>query len=178
MRQAAFPSKTASIVIIGIMLFVGISAARQLPRIQLQDDLATWLSKDDEHARALEQLESYFPPEERILVSWDTSSLSDPRNDEFKKRVTQLPYISKVRTAAEVVQQITRWKVDENEAIRRLTGVLIGPESTNVNRINGRRCKGQSTRFLCVDVFRRGDRESGSCHEVDSGSCCGKRYQS
>lgn len=128
MRQAAFPSKTASLVIIGIMLFVGISAARQLPRIQLQDDLATWLSKDDEHARALEQLESFFPPEERILVSWDTSSLSDPRNNEFKKRVTQLPYISKVRTAAEVVQQITRWKVDENEAIRRLTGVLIGPE--------------------------------------------------
>ncbi len=128
MWQAAFPSRTASIVIIGIMLFGGISAALQLPRIRLQDDLATWLSKDDEHARALEQLESYFPREERILVSWDSSSLSDPRSNEFKERLTQLPYISKVRTAADVVQQITRWKVDENEAIRRLTGVLIGPE--------------------------------------------------
>ena len=81
MWQAAFPSRTASIVIVGIMLFGGISAAFQLPRIQLQDDLATWLSKDDEHARALEQLESYFPAEERILVSWDSSSLSDPRYD-------------------------------------------------------------------------------------------------
>lgn len=129
MWQAAFRSKTVSIVIVGIMLLGGISAAVQLPRIRLQDDLATWLSKDDEHGRALEQLESYFPPEERILVSWDSSSLSDPRIGEFKKRITQLPYISKVRTAADVVQQITRWKVDENEAIRRLTGVLIGPES-------------------------------------------------
>ena len=97
-----------------------------MPLIKLQDDLETWLSKDDEQARALQQLESYFPPEERILVSWDTSSLSDPRSQEFQKRVTPIPYISKVRTAADVVQQITRWKVDESEAIRRLTGVLIG----------------------------------------------------
>ena len=127
MWQRVLESKTGSIVIVGIMLLAVIPAALLLPRITLQNDLATWLSKDDEHARALEQLESYFPPEERILVSWDTSSLSDPRSNEFKNRVTQSPYISKVRTAADVVQQMTRWKVDEAEAIRRLTGVLIGP---------------------------------------------------
>ena len=128
MWEKVYRTRIPSLVIVGVMLAGLISAALQLPRIQLQDDLATWLSKDDEHARALEQLESYFPPEERILVSWDSSSLSDPRIGEFKKRITPLPYISKVRTAADVVQQITRWKVDENEAIRRLTGVLIGPE--------------------------------------------------
>lgn len=127
MWQKMFGTKTFSIVIVGIMLLAVIVASRQLPLIELQDDLATWLSTDDEQALALKQLESYFPPEERILVSWDTSSLSDPRNDEFKKRVAQSPYISKVRTAADVVQQMTRWKVDEGEAIRRLTGVLIGP---------------------------------------------------
>ena len=128
MWQKVFGTKTYAFVIVGIMLVGVIPAARQLPLIELQDDLATWLSKDDEHALALHQLESYFPPEERILVSWDTSSLSDPRSHEFQKRVTQSPYISKVRTAADVVQQMTRWKVDEGEAIRRLTGVLIGPE--------------------------------------------------
>ena len=55
MWQTAFRSKTVSIVIVGMMLFGGISAALQLPRIRLQDDLATWLSKNDEHGRALEQ---------------------------------------------------------------------------------------------------------------------------
>ena len=128
MWQKVFGTGTFSIVIVGIMLVAIVPAARQLPLIELQDDLATWLSKDDEHARALQQLESYFPAEDRILVSWDTSSLSDPRNNEFKKHVTQLPYVSKIRTAADVVWQMTRWKVDEGEAIRRLTGVLIGPE--------------------------------------------------
>ena len=129
MWQKVFGTKTYAFVIVGIMLIGVIPAARQLPLIELQDDLATWLSKDDEHARALQELESYFPPEERILVSWDTSSLSDPRSQEFQKRVTQSPYISKVRTAADVVQQMTRWKVDEGEAIRRLTGVLIGQQN-------------------------------------------------
>ena len=128
MWQKVLGSKTASIVVVGLLLLSVIPAARQLLRIRLQNDLATWLSKDDEHARALEQLESYFPAENRILVSWETSSLSDPRNNEFKQRVTQLPYVSKIRTAADVVQRMTRWKVDEGEAIRRLTGVLIGPE--------------------------------------------------
>ena len=128
MWEKVFRTKTFSIVIVGIMATGLIAAARQLPLIRLQNDLATWLSRDDEHARALEQLESYFPPKEKILVSWDTSSLSDPRSDEFQKRLTQSPYISKVRTAADAVQQLTRLKVDEGEAIRRLTGVLIGPQ--------------------------------------------------
>ena len=68
MWQKVFGTKTYAFVIVGIMLIGVIPAARQLPLIELQDDLATWLSKDDEHARALQELESYFPPEERILV--------------------------------------------------------------------------------------------------------------
>ncbi len=144
MWQKVFGTKGFAIVVVGIMVAAVIPAARQLPLITLQDDLETWLSKDDEQARALQQLESYFPPEERILVSWDTSSLSDLRNNEFKARVAQSPCISKARTAADVVQQMTRWKVDESEAIRRLTGVLIGaprmvPADSSADAVAGER---------------------------------------
>ena len=121
-------TKLLSLVIVGVMLVGLIAAVRQLPLIRLQNKLETWLSEDDEQARALRLMESYFPAEERILVSWKTSSLSDARSSKFREHLSQTPYISKVRTAADVVQQMMRWKVDEEEAIRRLTGVLIGPQ--------------------------------------------------
>ncbi len=95
MWQKVFGTGTFSIVIVGIMLVAIVPAARQLPLIELQDDLATWLSKDDEHARALQQLESYFPAEDRILVSWDTSSLSEVpasyRTADFLRRISAGP---------------------------------------------------------------------------------------
>jgi len=110
------------------MLVGLIAAARQLPRIRLQNKLETWLSKDDEQVRALRQKELYFPADERILVSWDTSSLWDARSSTFRDQLTESPYISKVRTAGDVVQQMMRWKIGEDEAVRRLTGVLIGSQ--------------------------------------------------
>lgn len=100
--------------------------AGQLPGIRLQNKLETWLAEDDEQRLALRQMESYFPPEERVLVSWNTSTLKDPRSSKLRDVVSQSPYISKAVTAADVVQKMTRWKVSEEEAVRRLTGVLIG----------------------------------------------------
>ncbi len=121
-------TRILSLMIVGGMILGLIAAALELPQIRLQNKLETWLSKNDEQVRALRLKESYFPAEERILVSWSTSSLSDTRSNAFRDQLIQSPYISKVRTAADVVQQMVHWKVDEDEAVRRLTGVLIGPK--------------------------------------------------
>jgi len=128
MWEKVWRTRIPSLAIVGGMLLVLIAAACQLPQIRLQNKLETWLSKDDEQVLALRLKESYFPPEERLLVSWETSSLQDTRSNTFRDQLLQSPYISKVRTAADVVQQMMRWKVEEEEAIRRLTGVLIGPQ--------------------------------------------------
>ncbi|MCA9009725.1 MAG: MMPL family transporter [Planctomycetaceae bacterium] len=120
-------SKVLSWAIVAGMLVGIIVAARELPQIRLQNKLETWLSEDDDQARALRRMESLFSPEERILVSWDSSSLSDARTSKFRDQLQQTAYISKVRTAADVVEKMTNGKVDPPEAIRRLTGVLIGP---------------------------------------------------
>jgi predicted RND superfamily exporter protein len=128
-----FRTKIPSLIVVGLMLAGLLVAASQLPRIRLQNKLETWLAEDDEQRLALRQMESYFPAEERVLVSWDTSSLTDPRSNRLRDVLIQSPYISKVRTAADVVQQITRWKVSEDEAIRRLTGVLIGHRKAEPN---------------------------------------------
>lgn len=121
-----FRTKIPSLIVVGLMLAGVLVAAGQLPRIRLQNKLETWLAEDDEQRLALRQMESYFPPEERVLVSWDTSTLADPRSSKLRDALSNSPYISKVVTAADLVQKMMRWKVTEEEAIRRLTGVLIG----------------------------------------------------
>ncbi|MEZ6131449.1 MAG: MMPL family transporter [Planctomycetaceae bacterium] len=114
--------------ILGMMVIGVVLAARQLPLIRLQNNLETWLDPDDEQAQALRRMESYFPKEERVVVSWDSSFLGDARNQTLQDLLTESIYFTRVRTAADLVQQITRWDVAESEAIRRLTGVVIGPQ--------------------------------------------------
>lgn len=126
MLQKRFHVTAVSIAIIAAMLVGLILAARLLPSIRLQNDLETWLAKDDEQALALRRMEEYFPKEERVLVSWDSSSLQDPRNDRVRDLLNESPYFSKVRTAADLVNQMSDWKVEEPEAVERLTGLLIG----------------------------------------------------
>jgi len=132
MWNRLFRTKIPSLIVVGIMLAGLLVAGGQLPRIRLQNKLETWLAEDDEQRLALRQMESYFPPEERVLVSWDTSTLEDPRNSRLRDLLSKSPYISKVLTAADVVQKMTRWKVSEEEAVRRLTGVLIGHPKTEL----------------------------------------------
>lgn len=126
MFQQRFQTMAASVVIITLMVVGLVLAARQLPSVRLQNDLETWLAKDDDQAQALRRLELYFPKEERVMVSWDSSTLDDPRNEALKNALDQSPYFSSIRTAEDLVRQMIQWKVPEAEAVHRLTGLLIG----------------------------------------------------
>jgi predicted RND superfamily exporter protein len=102
-------------------------AVVQLPSVQLQNNLETWLADDDVQAQTLRRMEALFPKEERIVVAWDSNSLTDDRVSRFRDLLTESNYVSKVRTAADVLQRMTEAHVDEAEALQRLTGVMVGP---------------------------------------------------
>lgn len=121
------------VVVVAVMLVAGILAAWQIPQIELQNDLATWLSEDDEQARALRRMESYFPHKAKVLVSWDSSSLNDPRCSTFRDTLKQTEFVETVRTASDVVETMVQGKVDQAEAIQRRTGLLIGESASDVN---------------------------------------------
>ena len=112
MRRKVCSTKILSLLIVGGMLIGLIAAARQLPSIRLQNKLETWLSRDDEQVRALRLKESYFPAEERVLVTWETSSLGDTRTNKFRDQLNQTPWISRVRTAADIVKEIREGTID------------------------------------------------------------------
>ena len=71
--------KWASVTVLIAMLVVTGFAVRELPGITLQNSVHTWLSPDAPEARVLEWCRARFPEKDQILVSWNGSSLDDPR---------------------------------------------------------------------------------------------------
>ena len=105
--------------------------------IRMHNDVAGWLPKDDPQARILAWYQGMFPSEDRILVSWDGASVTDPR---LLKLQTVLegtpkengrveggsPYVKDVTLPAEVLTQMIARDVPFDTALSQLDGVLLG----------------------------------------------------
>lgn len=103
----------------------------------MHNDVAGWLPKDDPQARILAWYQGMFPSEDRILVSWDGASVTDPR---LLKLQTVLegtpkengrveggsPYVKDVTLPAEVLTQMIARDVPFDTALSQLDGVLLG----------------------------------------------------
>jgi predicted RND superfamily exporter protein len=86
----------------------------------------------------LEWTKQHFPQEDRVMISWDDSSLYDPRltalQDKLKgiaapgenKTGKSLPEIDTVISPQDVFDRMLEGGVDQHTALDRLTGVLVG----------------------------------------------------
>ena len=106
-----------------------------LRQIRLKNDVASWLPADDPNKIALDWFHDHFEPHDRMLVSWDTSSLDDDRVDRFADRVVEEvvprsdPPVVAIESAVSPQRLIERMvdnQIDEATATQRLEGVLIG----------------------------------------------------
>ena len=73
--------------IVLLLVFLATPAIWSLSRIDLENDIANWLPEDDPQARTLRWYQEHFQHEDRVLVSWDSSTLSDPRVNWFHSRL-------------------------------------------------------------------------------------------
>jgi predicted RND superfamily exporter protein len=131
----------------GLALWVLLAAVFLAPfafwavrRVELHNDVENWLPADDPQSQVLSWYHGQFPVKDRVLVSWNGSTLNDPRTRllanklEGKKgndgrRHKRNPYVAEVVTPHKVIRSIqsaSRDAVDTSEAIRRLEGVLVG----------------------------------------------------
>ncbi len=127
----------------GLWILVGMAFLTPLAiwsceNIHLENRVENWLPDDDPQALILEWTHEYFPQEDRLLISWDGSSLSDPRLPLLQKELEGIAYpaegeprdstpeIASVIAPQDVFDRMIKGKVDEQTALSRLTGVLIG----------------------------------------------------
>ncbi|MCH8828562.1 MAG: MMPL family transporter [Planctomycetes bacterium] len=139
-------------VLLGMVFLVPL-AWWSVKQIQLENDVESWLPSDDPHARTFAWYRREFPVENRVIVTWNLSSLNDPRVKRFARKLEGvpgkdgirrggIPYVKRVITAQQVIARIekaSRGRVKRDEAIKRLEGVLIGTGNLKVTLTNAGR---------------------------------------
>lgn len=126
--------------VVMVMVFAIPLSLWSINQTRLENDVEKWLPSDDPELRILQWSQSHFPGEERIFVSWDGSSLNDPRIDSFLgKLIGKLdadgirrggsPHISKAVQPRDLLYVMEQNSVEPREAMRRLEGMVVGAGS-------------------------------------------------
>ena len=119
------------------MAFAAPLAYWSLKQVDLDNNIETWLPEDDPHRQLLTWYLEQFSREDRILVSWEGSTLHDPRISRFAERLEGVEdaqgirrdgvkQIHSVLTPIDMIKRMVKYGVEPDEAIRRLRGTLIG----------------------------------------------------
>lgn len=146
-----------SLWLVVLMAFAAPVCWWSVRQLRLENDVEKWLPVNHPELRALRWTHEQFPIEERILLTWEGSSINDPRLDRLVERLLGkpdihgnkrggLPYISSVvdpRSALNVMQENG---IEPQEAARRLEGTLLGAgplrvRLTEVGRSNIKKTK-------------------------------------
>ena len=108
-----------------------------LSQTRLENDVEKWLPNDDPELKILRWANSRFPVDERVFVSWDNSSLNDPRIRKFVEKLEGkldadgirrggVPHVSHVVEPRDLLFMMQKNGVAPHEAMRRLEGVILG----------------------------------------------------
>ncbi len=123
-------------VVVGMVFLIPISVW-SLFSIKMENDVQNWIPRDNPDFQAVEWYRHHFPLDEVLLLTWDGSSLDDPRLDRLVRKIRGTTdstgkrrggskLIEQVRTPNDLINTMRKNKVSREEAIRRLEGVLIG----------------------------------------------------
>lgn len=110
------------------------SALRQ---VRIENEVENWLPSHDPQTVVLRWYRQHFSTDDRVLISWDGSSLFDARVERFAQRLEGrpgpdgtrrggVPYVDRVATPHEALANMLKRRVEPDDAIRRLEGVLLG----------------------------------------------------
>lgn len=141
------------VVAVGFVLPLLLWSLRDL---KMHNDVAGWLPRNDPQAKVLSWYQGLFPSEDRILVAWETATMTDERLQLVKSKLQGVPVdggepgqiegghplVKSVNLPADVLARMTRNDIELPQALNQLDGVLIGQgplkiRLTDVGRMSG-----------------------------------------
>lgn len=137
--------------------------------IKMHNDVVGWLPRNDPQAKILHWYEDLFPSEDRILISWDDCSLTDPRIAALERRLEGTiaengqregasPYVVDVTRPTELLSKMLSRDLTFEQSIDRITGVLCGKGPLKIRYTDIGRTRGsymeQEILSLANDTFR------------------------
>lgn len=129
----------------GLGLWVLVFMAFTLPlavwgvsHLRMENGVEQWLSDDNIQTRQFDWYSEHFATEDSLLLTWDDSALEDPRLEKLALRLLGttdaagvrrggLKLVQSVQTPGQLIRKMVDAKIDREEAVRRVTGVLAGP---------------------------------------------------
>jgi predicted RND superfamily exporter protein len=126
-----------AVYVLALLVFLLPLIGYGLKQVRFKNDVREWLPKGDQDSRILAWHDAHFQRYDTFLVSWDDSSLDDPRIGRFidlvqgapdadGKRTGGLPGVEGVSGPNEFLSRMMDAGIPREEAIGRLQGVLIG----------------------------------------------------
>lgn len=145
-----------SLWVVVLMVFITPLLFGVLREIRQENNVENWLPPDDPQSKVLSWHRHSFGIEDRLLLSWDGSSLSDLRADRLKLALMGTPdaegvrrggspYIKEVFTPQDAIQKMVDYHIEPEEAQERLKGVLVGTGMLKVQLTDAGRKRQEQT---------------------------------
>ncbi|MCA8993066.1 MAG: MMPL family transporter [Planctomycetaceae bacterium] len=143
-----------------LLVFLAPLSISALRGLKLQNDVDSWLPDSDKEAKIYRWCRDQFPEQEQIVLTWDGSAVGDPRLPLFVGRLQGkvgedgvrrggLPYVESVVHGETLLRQMMDLGIEQDEAVRRLNGNLLGEGWLKVRLSeNGREDKERTLRDL------------------------------
>ncbi len=155
-----------SMWIVALMVFLVPFGWWSLKQIHLENDVEHWLPSDNPQLKILEEAQKLFPTDDWIFVSWDGSSLGDPRvanlalrcegvTDIYGIKREGLKEVSGVIEPRELLSLIQQGEVEPQEAVRRLHGVVLGAGPLKVRLTEAGRQRFRKTKAELSQAMRQ-----------------------
>ncbi|MGQ0634634.1 MAG: efflux RND transporter permease subunit [Planctomycetaceae bacterium] len=152
--------------VVAAMVFAIPFSLWALTGIELDNEVAHWIPKDNPNYKAWEWYRHHFPTDEAILFSWEGSSLDDPRAAKLVRKIRGeelpdgryrggIPHVDRVRTPQELVAQMEKNKIPRDEAISRVKGVLVGAGPLRLLLTDAGRSRKERVKELLQEQARR-----------------------
>ena len=120
-----------------LMAFVTPICCWSVRNLRLDNEFQKWLPDQDPEVLALNWAREQFPMDEQILLSWDGSSINDPRIEKLVEQLVGkpdnhgtkrggLPYVSSVIDPRQAVRTLLENGIAPRAAVTRLEGTLLG----------------------------------------------------
>ncbi len=159
-----------SLWVVVFMIFITPFLVGQLRTIQQENNVEKWLPPDDPQSKVLAWHRSSFEIEDRVIVSWDGSSLTDLRANRLKTLLLGTPdknsvetddekpvfhggspYIKGVVIPQDVIQIMVDQRIEPSVAQERLKGVLLGTGMLKIRLTPAGKKRQQQTTQELVD---------------------------
>lgn len=152
------------VVIVGFLLPV---MAWSLKDLELKNDVTEWLPKNDVQYKIWKWYEGMFPSKARVLVSWDSASITDSRLVKLQEQLEGplnsdgireggSPYVEAVSLPTAVLARMVSRDIPFETAIDQLDGVLLGKGPLNIRLTDAGVLRGE---YMQKEILRIANKE-------------------